>query len=47
MIICAIEKEAEALAAFAAEEETAKPPAEGREQQQKVKEQWKFEDTPD
>ena len=34
---------------FAEEEETAKPPAEGEEQhqQQKVKEQWKFEDAPD
>ena len=47
MILCAIEKEAEALASFAAEEEAAKPPAEGGEQQQKVKEQWKFEDAPD
>ena len=39
-------KEAETLAAFAAEKEAAKPPAEGGEQQQKVKEQWKFEDAP-
>ena len=40
-------KEAEALATFSQEEEAAKPPAEGGEQQQKLKEQWKFEDAPD
>ena len=46
-LLCAIEIEAEALAAFTAEEEAAKLPAEGGEQQQKEKEQWKFEDAPD
>ena len=47
-LLCAIEKEAEALSAFAEEEEAVKPIAEGGEQQQqKVKEQWKVEDAPD
>ena len=52
IILCAIEEEAEALATNSAEEDAAKPPAEGREQQQKeyeqkVKEQWKIEDATD
>ena len=45
-LLCAIEIEAEALAAFTAEEEAAKLPAEGGEHQHKEKEQWKFEDAP-
>ena len=40
MVLCALEKEAEALAEFATEEEAAKPLSE-IDDEQIVKEQWK------
>ena len=50
-IICAIEEEAEALAAITAKEQATNQPKGGEQEQkeyeQTVKKQWKFDDAPD